>query len=90
MNHESIRYLWQLARSRIEEANDRLVIAGYSLPPSDLLARWLIGACPCTEAVVVNPDHSAGERVAALLPDARVEVVDDPRRLLDVLRGSGG
>lgn len=63
-NHEGLRLLWSVARSRIQFA-DRIYCIGFSFPETDLAIRFLLGehGRPGAEMYIVNPDTSVAERV---------------------------
>jgi hypothetical protein len=58
-----LRCAWGLARYRLEAA-DAVVIVGYSAPPSDFYAKWLlqsgVGVRGNRKVYVVNPSNAAG------------------------------
>ncbi len=78
-NNETVRGLWKDARSALAEAR-RIIVIGYSLPPSDLGMRlFLINnqPAPNTPVYVVDTDPCVAERYAALLPKLRIVKVKD-------------
>jgi hypothetical protein len=60
---------WRRARWELSECR-RLVVGGYSFPPTDFAVRKLFLEAfeegPPDELVVINPDHSAAETAASL------------------------
>jgi hypothetical protein len=68
---EPLRDVWTHAHQALTNA-DRIVIIGYSLPPTDFHAEWLLRTSVQTNKrekialVVVNPGKSVGERLAAM------------------------
>lgn len=67
-DNETVRREWSRAFGSVASAT-RVIVVGYSFPPSDLLARFLIqeAASSDAEIVVVNPDKSVAPRVAEIL-----------------------
>lgn len=88
-NNETVRLQWRLAYQALQEA-DRIFIVGYSLPPTDLLTRFLLqaGARPGSSVVAVNRDCSVVDRLTGVLPRSKVESIIQPdalRRLAEFL-----
>jgi NAD-dependent SIR2 family protein deacetylase len=88
-NNETVRLQWRLAYEALQEA-DRIFIVGYSLPPTDLLTRFLLqaGSRPGTTVVAVNRDGSVVDRLAQVLSASKVESIIQPdalRRLAESL-----
>ena len=73
----------------LQEA-DRIFIVGYSLPPTDLLTRFLLqaGSRPGSTIVAVNRDGGVVDRLRQVLPESEVESIIQPdalRRLAELL-----
>jgi hypothetical protein len=88
-NNETVRHQWRLAHQALQEA-DRIFVVGYSLPPTDLLTRFLLqtGSRVETMMVVVNRDSSVVDRLRRVLPKSKVESIiqaDALRRLAESL-----
>jgi hypothetical protein len=88
-NNETVRLQWRLAHKALQEA-DRIFVVGYSLPPTDLLTRFLLqtGSRPGSTVVAVNRDCSVVDRLKQVLPDCQVESIIQPealRRLAELL-----
>jgi len=53
-----IRSIWGLARNKLQTA-DRMVLIGFSVPPTDFFVHWLLHSAaldnPAVDVVVVNP-----------------------------------
>jgi hypothetical protein len=68
---EPLRDVWTHAYQALSNA-ERIVIIGYSLPPTDFHAEWLLRTSVQKNKrekialVVVNPNKSVGERLAAM------------------------
>ena len=78
-NNETVRGLWKDARSALAEAR-RIVVIGYSLPPSDLGMRLFLAnnqPAPKTPVYVVDTNPCVAERYADLLPKLRIVKVED-------------
>ena len=73
-NNETVRGLWKDARSALEEAC-RIIVIGYSLPPSDLGMKLFLTnnqPAPKTPVYVVDTDPCVAERYADLLPQLHI------------------
>ena len=78
-NNETVKGLWKDARSALEKAC-RIIVIGYSLPPSDLgMKLFLTNNQPAqdTPVYVVDIDPCVAKRYAALLPKLRIVKVKD-------------
>ncbi len=70
MANETVRAQWRLAQDAIARCR-RIVLIGYSLPPTDEMVRWMLSSAHVSvpderRVIVVNPDGSIAERVADL------------------------
>ena len=81
-NNETVRLQWRLAYEALQEA-DRIFIVGYSLPPTDLLTRFLLQAGSRSGAtiVAVNRDFSIVDRLRQVLRESEVESIIQPDAL---------
>lgn len=71
-NNETVRAQWKFARDALEEA-DRVYFLGYSMPNTDELMRFMIGAACANKPVFpVNIDAGSAEHYQRLLPDSDV------------------
>ncbi len=78
-NNETVKELWKDAGSALGEAC-RIIVIGYSLPPSDLGMRLFLTnnqPAPDTPVYVVDIDPCVAERYADLLPNLRIVKVKD-------------
>jgi hypothetical protein len=68
---EPLRDVWAQAHHELSIA-DRIVIIGYSLPPTDFHAEWLLRTSvqknerEKIDLIVVNPNNNVGQRLAAM------------------------
>lgn len=81
-NNETVRLQWRLAYEALREA-DRIFIVGYSLPPTDLLTRFLlqVGSSQGSTIVLVNRDCIVVDRVKQAVPASEVESIIQPDAL---------
>jgi hypothetical protein len=69
--NEPLRDVWALADQSLSQAK-RIVVIGYSLPPTDFHAEWLLRTSvqknknDKIELVVVNPDRHVAQRLAPM------------------------
>ncbi|HCF99022.1 MAG TPA: hypothetical protein DEV93_00595 [Chloroflexi bacterium] len=82
-----LQSLWDQAAVEIETA-ERLVIAGYSLPESDILARQLLrrsyAANTALSAIdIINPDAGLGPKIQHVLGAKVIRIYSDVRSFLD-------
>lgn len=69
MMHSSMSHLWDLAATKLKEA-DRIIIAGYSCPPLDLEARILLSENlrknNSKKVYVIDPNHASAAKFVDL------------------------
>ena len=70
--NETVRGNWRSARSYLGDAHE-LVVVGYSLPPSDLMARGLLADSRLERIVLVDKDPCVAERYSQALPDVTID-----------------
>lgn len=70
--NEAVRGNWRSASAYLRTVAE-LVVIGYSMPPSDLMARGLLAEQALSKVVVVDVDPAVAERYRALLPGVQID-----------------
>lgn len=73
LNNELLQRQWRLAYRALMAAS-RVVLLGYSLPPTDrLMGDLLLSAAARRTHLVVNPDNDVAQRLSTVMPDATID-----------------
>jgi hypothetical protein len=70
-DNEPLRDVWTLADQSLSQA-ERIIVIGYSLPPTDFHAEWLMRASvqknkhDKIDLIVVNPDGNVAKRLVPM------------------------